>query len=117
VGYENAINEKDERLIWLDRAVVDRMRAFGEGESYGDVILRGGGGGDMSEGRILMKSASGSSSRAKIAVLRARSSPASSSAIIKQSAMSSRTTMVCCTLPSERQLQLAMPKPQDQASG
>jgi hypothetical protein len=38
VGYENAINEKDERLIWLDRAVVDRLRAFGEGESYSDVI-------------------------------------------------------------------------------
>ena len=40
VGYENAMNEKDERLIWLDRAVVDRLRTFGEGESYCDMTLR-----------------------------------------------------------------------------
>jgi hypothetical protein len=34
VGFENATNEKGERLIWLDRAVVDRLRAMrGEGES------------------------------------------------------------------------------------
>jgi hypothetical protein len=39
--YENATNEKGERLIWLDRAVVDRLRAIrGPGESYSDVILR-----------------------------------------------------------------------------
>jgi hypothetical protein len=41
VGYENATNEKGERLIWLDRVVVDRLRALrGVGESYSDVILR-----------------------------------------------------------------------------
>jgi hypothetical protein len=41
VGFENATNEKGERLIWLDRAVVDRLRAMrGPGESYSDVILR-----------------------------------------------------------------------------
>jgi hypothetical protein len=41
VGYENATNEKGERLIWLDRAVVDRLRSLrGLGESYSDVILR-----------------------------------------------------------------------------
>jgi hypothetical protein len=41
VGYENATNEKGERRIWLDRAVVDRLRAMrGPGESYSDVILR-----------------------------------------------------------------------------
>jgi hypothetical protein len=41
VGYENNVNEKGERLIWLDRAVVDRLRAMrGPGESYSDVILR-----------------------------------------------------------------------------
>ena len=41
VGYENATNEKGERLIWLDRAVVDRLRAMrGPGESWSDVILR-----------------------------------------------------------------------------
>ena len=41
VGYENATNEKGERLIWLDRAIVDRLRAMrGPGESYSDVILR-----------------------------------------------------------------------------
>ena len=28
VGYENKVNEKGERLIWLDRAVVDRLRAL-----------------------------------------------------------------------------------------
>jgi hypothetical protein len=40
VGYENATNERGERLIWLDRAVVDRLRSLrGPGESYSDVIL------------------------------------------------------------------------------
>ena len=30
-----------ERLIWLDRAVVDRLRAMrGPGETYSDVIMR-----------------------------------------------------------------------------
>ena len=41
VGYENATNERGERLIWLDHAVVARLRAMrGSGESYSDVILR-----------------------------------------------------------------------------
>jgi hypothetical protein len=41
VGYENKTNEEGNRLIWLDRAVVDRLRAMrGPGESYSDVILR-----------------------------------------------------------------------------
>jgi hypothetical protein len=41
VGYENEVNERGERLIWLDRAVVDRLRSLrGPGESYSDVILR-----------------------------------------------------------------------------
>jgi hypothetical protein len=41
VGYENATNEKGERLIWLDRSVVDRLRSLrGPGESYSDVILQ-----------------------------------------------------------------------------
>jgi hypothetical protein len=41
VGYENAVNERGERLVWLDRAVVDRLGAMrGPGESYSDVILR-----------------------------------------------------------------------------
>jgi hypothetical protein len=41
IGYENKVNEKDERGIWLDRSVVDRLRAMrGPGESYSDVILR-----------------------------------------------------------------------------
>jgi hypothetical protein len=40
-GYENKTNEKGERLVWLDRSVVDRLRALrGPGESYSDVILR-----------------------------------------------------------------------------
>ena len=41
VGYENAVNEKGERLIWLAPNVVDRLRAMrGPRESYSDVILR-----------------------------------------------------------------------------
>jgi hypothetical protein len=41
VGYENQINERGERLIWLDHAVVARLRAMrGHGESYSDVVLR-----------------------------------------------------------------------------
>jgi hypothetical protein len=41
MGYENAVNERGERLIWLDHAVVARLKAMrGPGESYSDVILR-----------------------------------------------------------------------------
>jgi hypothetical protein len=41
VGYENQINERGERLIWLDDVVVSRLRAMrGPGESYSEVILR-----------------------------------------------------------------------------
>jgi hypothetical protein len=41
VGFENKVNEKGEWLIWLDRAVVDRLRSLrGAGESYSEVILR-----------------------------------------------------------------------------
>jgi hypothetical protein len=28
IGYENQINERGERLIWLDRAVLDRFTAM-----------------------------------------------------------------------------------------
>ena len=36
VGFENKANEKGERLIWLDRAVVDCLGAMrGQGESCG----------------------------------------------------------------------------------
>ena len=41
MGYENQINERGERLIWLDHAVVSRLRAMrGAGESFSEVILR-----------------------------------------------------------------------------
>jgi hypothetical protein len=41
VGYENAVNEQGERLIWLDLSMVNRLRSLrGPGESYSDVILR-----------------------------------------------------------------------------
>ena len=41
VGYEADANEHCERLIWLDHAVVARLRAMrGPGESYSDVIMR-----------------------------------------------------------------------------
>jgi hypothetical protein len=40
-GYENQINERGERLIWFDHAVVGRLRVTrGRGESFSDVILR-----------------------------------------------------------------------------
>jgi hypothetical protein len=41
VGYENAANEKGERLVWLPPNGVDRLRHLRRpGESYYDVILR-----------------------------------------------------------------------------
>jgi hypothetical protein len=41
VGFENKVNEKGERLIWLEPNVVDRLRSLRwPGESYSDVILR-----------------------------------------------------------------------------
>jgi hypothetical protein len=41
VGFENATNERGERLVWLAPTVIDRLRAMrGPGESYSDVILR-----------------------------------------------------------------------------
>jgi predicted CopG family antitoxin len=41
VGYENETNERGERYVWLDHAVVSRLRAMrGPGESFSDVILR-----------------------------------------------------------------------------
>jgi hypothetical protein len=41
VGYENAVNERGKRYVWLEPNVVDRLGAMrGPGESYSDVILR-----------------------------------------------------------------------------
>jgi hypothetical protein len=41
VSYENKTDEQGQRLIWLDLAVVGRLRAMrGPDESYSDVILR-----------------------------------------------------------------------------
>jgi hypothetical protein len=41
VGYEGQINEKGERLIWLDHAAVAKLRHLrGPGESFSDVIMR-----------------------------------------------------------------------------
>jgi len=41
VVYENQINERGERLIWLEPNVINRLRAMrSAGESYSDVILR-----------------------------------------------------------------------------
>jgi hypothetical protein len=41
VGYENEVNERGERKIWLDPAVVTRSRAMrGHGEYFRDLILR-----------------------------------------------------------------------------
>ena len=41
VGYENEINERGERLIWLDLLVLNRLRAVrGPGETFSDAIMR-----------------------------------------------------------------------------
>jgi hypothetical protein len=41
VGFENKKDHDGNRLIWLDRAAVDRLRSLrGAGESYSDAILR-----------------------------------------------------------------------------
>jgi hypothetical protein len=41
VSFENKTDEQGQRLIWLDRSVVDRLRSLrGPGESFSDVILR-----------------------------------------------------------------------------
>jgi hypothetical protein len=40
-GYENAVNEKGERLIWVERRMLDKLNSYRRaGESYSDVILR-----------------------------------------------------------------------------
>jgi hypothetical protein len=40
-GYENKVNEKGERLIWLERRMLDKLNSYRRaGESYSDVILR-----------------------------------------------------------------------------
>ena len=41
MSFENKTNERGEKLIWLDHAVVARLRAMsGPGERYSDVILK-----------------------------------------------------------------------------
>jgi hypothetical protein len=41
MNFENKTDEHGQRLIWLDRAVVDRLRAMrGPGESYSAVFLK-----------------------------------------------------------------------------
>jgi hypothetical protein len=41
VSSENKTDEEGNRLIWLDRAMVDRLRSLrGDGERFSDVILR-----------------------------------------------------------------------------
>jgi hypothetical protein len=40
-GYENKVNEKGERLIWVERRMLDKLNSYRRpGESYSDVILR-----------------------------------------------------------------------------
>ena len=41
VSFENKTVEEGQRLIWLDRVVVDRLRSLRDaGELFSDVILR-----------------------------------------------------------------------------
>jgi hypothetical protein len=40
-GYENAVNEKGERMIWIERRMLDKLNSYRPaGETYSDVILR-----------------------------------------------------------------------------
>jgi hypothetical protein len=66
VGYENAVNERGERLIWLDYAVVSRLRALrGPAKSYSDVILKAGKGYDANETTEAMTEARNDSTSAQ----------------------------------------------------
>jgi hypothetical protein len=41
VGYENAVNENGERLIWLERRMLDKLNSYRRaGESYSDGLAR-----------------------------------------------------------------------------
>ena len=41
VSFENKITENGERLIWLERRMLDKLNSYRRaGESYSDVILR-----------------------------------------------------------------------------
>ena len=41
LGHESEANERGERLIWLEAAMVDRLGAMrGPGESFSDAIMR-----------------------------------------------------------------------------
>ena len=41
MSFENKINENGDRLIWLERRMLDKLRSHRRaGESYSDVILR-----------------------------------------------------------------------------
>jgi hypothetical protein len=41
VSFENQLDEHGQRIIWLPRAVLDRLRSLrASGEDYSDVILR-----------------------------------------------------------------------------
>jgi hypothetical protein len=41
VSFENAANERGERLVWLEPRMVEKLGALrGPSESYSDVILR-----------------------------------------------------------------------------
>jgi hypothetical protein len=51
VSYENHVNERGERCVWLPRNVVDRLKAqCRPGEGYSDVIMRLLAAGDGIEG-------------------------------------------------------------------
>jgi hypothetical protein len=46
VAFENAVDERGERLIWLEARWLDRLKSYRRaGESYSQVISAVGGGG------------------------------------------------------------------------
>jgi hypothetical protein len=52
VSYENAVNERGERYVWLPPNVVDRLKAQRRpGEGYSEVILKLVAAGDGMEGQ------------------------------------------------------------------
>ncbi len=41
VGWENEVDAKSQRVIWLEPSMANRLRALrGPGETYSDVIMR-----------------------------------------------------------------------------
>ena len=66
VEFEAELNAKSERLVWLDRAVVDKLAGLRHpGKSYSDVILRDPAACRARNGRLLLEISNRESSAPK----------------------------------------------------